>query len=872
MPALGEVRMGDSISLRRLGWVAAAALIAVNPQPVWAQASAQVHFELPAMALSKALRQVAIRTGRDLLVPAALVRGRRAPALSGDFDAEQAVQRLLEGSGLALREVDGTLVIETAGKAAVASLPATGQADLPDPRQIVVTGSRIRGAPIASPVIRLDRDKIRKSGGATLAEAVRTIPQNFGGGQNPGIGNNVPASSGVNVGSSTSVNLRGLGSDATLTLVNGHRISYSASRQAIDISSIPLGAVDRIEIVPDGASALYGSDAVAGVVNVILRPDYDGIETSARVGAATDGGDFEQRYGLVAGKRWSSGGMIVTYEFGRSTAIDGRDRSYSADNSPALTLFPLLRNHSATFSAHQELAPDLRFEVDSLFNDRFSTSSYALNAAGDISLSGARFAYKSRSFAIAPTLKFSPGGSWRLFLTGSYGLDHTHYDVTNFFQGLVFKAFGNCYCNNAKSIEAGGDGTLLHLGSGDVKLAAGAGYRSNKLVRFNGPGADTNVSKGQDSVYAYGELSVPLVAPAQSVPLVRSLSLSGAFRYERYPHVGEVVTPKVGLIYAPSEDFEFKGSWGKSFRAPTLYQQFQARNAVLAPPFVFGGTGFAPDETALLLQGGNADLKPERATSWSATVDVHPKVFSGASLELSYFDTRYRDRVVTPIIFLSQALSDPVNSDRLTFDPGPALLAEIIAGATSFGNATGQPYDPSKVAVFIDDRNVNAGYQRIRGGDLLLSYTGELGNGELHAEANATYLDSEQQLSPVQPVLPLAGIIFNPPHVRARGELGWSVGPVTLTGNVTYVGGVSDRRAQPAVRVGSMATVDATLLYRGDVPSGWRHGLTASLTVQNLFNAKPDVIATTLPSDTPYDSTNYSPVGRFVAASVIKSW
>jgi len=74
------------------------------------------------------------------------------------------------------------------------------------------------------------------------------------------------------------------------------------------------------------------------------------------------------------------------------------------------------------------------------------------------------------------------------------------------------------------------------------------------------------------------------------------------------------------------------------------------------------------------------------------------------------------------------------------------------------------------------------------------------------------------------------------------------------------------------VRVGSMATVDATLLYRGDVPSGWRHGLTASLTVQNLFNAKPDVIATTLPSDTPYDSTNYSPVGRFVAASVIKSW
>src|SRR3546814_7754995 len=103
------------------------------------------------------------------------------------------------------------------------------------------------------------------SGQTSLGEVVRSIPQSFGGGQQPGIGFNVPGANGVNVGGGSSINLRGLGSDATLTLLNGHRLSYSSSRQSVDVSAITLSAVDRLEIVPDGASAIYGSDAVAGI-------------------------------------------------------------------------------------------------------------------------------------------------------------------------------------------------------------------------------------------------------------------------------------------------------------------------------------------------------------------------------------------------------------------------------------------------------------------------------------------------------------------------------------------------------------------------------------------------------------------------------
>ena len=140
-----------------------------------------------------------------------------------------------------------------------------------DGQDIVVTGSRLRGAAIASPVVRIGQEDIRDSGQAGLGDVVRRIPQSFGGGQNPGIGMNVPDASGVDVGGGSSINLRGLGSDATLTLLNGRRLAYTAVRQSVDVSGIPVSAVDRIEVVPDGASAIYGSDAVAGVANIILR-------------------------------------------------------------------------------------------------------------------------------------------------------------------------------------------------------------------------------------------------------------------------------------------------------------------------------------------------------------------------------------------------------------------------------------------------------------------------------------------------------------------------------------------------------------------------------------------------------------------------
>src|SRR3546814_493823 len=134
-----------------------------------------------------------------------------------------------------------------------------------------------------SPVIVSTKGEIEGRGFNDLGAFARSLVQNYSGGQNPGIAASGQGGS-ENVTSSSALNLRGLGADATLTLFNGHRVAYDAISQGVDITAIPLAAIDRVEVVTDGSSALYGSDAVGGVANVILLKDYDGALLTGRLG------------------------------------------------------------------------------------------------------------------------------------------------------------------------------------------------------------------------------------------------------------------------------------------------------------------------------------------------------------------------------------------------------------------------------------------------------------------------------------------------------------------------------------------------------------------------------------------------------------
>ena len=170
-----------------------------------------------------------------------------------------------------------------AGTAAGAETAPADDAGLDE---VVVTGSRIRGvAPVGSPVVSLDRSAIEESGAATTSELIRDLPQVVG------LGASETASAAqngaANVTRGVSINLRGIGSNATLVLFGGRRMPPAGTQgQITDISVISGIALERVELVADGGSAIYGSDAVTGVLNLIPRRNFTGAEFALRFGAA----------------------------------------------------------------------------------------------------------------------------------------------------------------------------------------------------------------------------------------------------------------------------------------------------------------------------------------------------------------------------------------------------------------------------------------------------------------------------------------------------------------------------------------------------------------------------------------------------------
>jgi iron complex outermembrane recepter protein len=194
-------------------------------------------------------------------------------------------------------KVSAGVLLALGGAVALTSLPAMAQ----DPQRIEVTGSRIKRADAegALPVTVINREQLEASGSVTVAEFVRTLTfASFG---------NFRPQSGSSAQSFSEADLRGLGSRRTLVLVDGRRVAKAPNvGDAADLNSIPMLAVERVEVLTDGASAIYGSDAIGGVINFILRKDFEGaIVSYGETKTSVKGGDRSQMsalFGLVGDK------------------------------------------------------------------------------------------------------------------------------------------------------------------------------------------------------------------------------------------------------------------------------------------------------------------------------------------------------------------------------------------------------------------------------------------------------------------------------------------------------------------------------------------------------------------------------------------
>ncbi len=296
------------------------------------QAADARRYDIPATRLADALKQLGMQGQLQLLAPPELTRGLQGQAVNGTYTARQALDRVLAGSGLSYEFVNAnTVIIQADGrrKAAPASPRSTSEQSRtePEPTQLAtmqVTGSRLARASVegAVAVNVYTREDIDRSGQGTVSDFLNTLPE---------VSMGTPEASNV-VAGQTTVRLRGLPMGTTLVLVNGRRLEGGGGTAYFggyfDLNNLPAGVVERIEIVPEGSSAIYGSDALAGVVNIVLKKEFEGVQLNTRYGAAS--GTDEVSTDLAWGRQWERGALSLIASYFTRSSLKGTEREISS--------------------------------------------------------------------------------------------------------------------------------------------------------------------------------------------------------------------------------------------------------------------------------------------------------------------------------------------------------------------------------------------------------------------------------------------------------------------------------------------------------------------------------------------------------------
>jgi iron complex outermembrane recepter protein len=560
-------------------------------------------------------------------------------------------------------------------------------------QEVVVTGTHIRGLPreyVASPVFTYGQADIAQSGANAVSEYMLSIPQNFTGDLSD-FGTSA-ASIGTTLGGGTTYNqydgfagfaLRGLASDATLTLLNGRRMASVGMIEAPTASVIPSALIDRIEIIPDGASATYGADAVAGVVNIITRKPEEGVEVRLRGATTTETGSKNWEGSALAGHSWSSGSVygMAMYQK-RSEFIE--DPILSEGWRVQISQLPN-EELSGFYGGIRQEAGDVTFSVDASHfeRDRDARIDYP-----DFTDYNELFRTATAGSSVYGNAHWQGNETTSLDLNIDYGHNRT---TSRVFEGLP--PYGDpgtdySYTNSLFVAELSGQTALAKLPAGQVMVAGGVQYRdetlrTNAKIFFNRQGGARNVRS------AFSELSVPIVGPAQGVPLVRSLTLSAAGRYEDlgFDHA---MSPKIGLHWQADESIALRGTFARSFLVPRFRDTIGIAEQVSFwnYPYAFldpsDQNAALPDGNALVMfrAGANPGLKTQNADSLTVGLDLTPRVVPNLTIKAGYYRIKISDRIVTPS--QDDSVSVPDLQRFNVQNPSGDLISSIVNNPTTF--------------------------------------------------------------------------------------------------------------------------------------------------------------------------------------------
>lgn len=424
------------------------------------------------------------------------------------------------------------------------------------------------------------------------------------------------------------------------------------------------------------------------------------------------------------------------------------------------------------------------------------------------------------------------------------------------------------------TLSATADGALLDLPAGAVRLALGAQWREEglKTIGVSGsvaalprPAFQRHAERRVSSVFA--EARVPLFGADFHRPGVERLELSAAVRREHYTGGLTSTVPKVGVVWGPTSSLNIRATYGESFRAPSLSQQTDPETA--SPTNVSYGSGTA---LTLIRYGGNRDLRPEQAKSWTAGVEWSPPASPGTRVSATLFDTRFTDRIGRPANDnISTVLTAPDLAPFRTFvSPGSnpadlALVQTLLRNATSAAAAL---YPATSYRAIADARYVNTGSFHVRGLDLTGAYAFKLGDDPAAVGGNLSWLMAyKRRITAAARAVDLAGVATYPADLRARAFGTWTHGPFATTASLNHVG---DLRDVGGARIASQTTLDLQVQWSAPAKTGPLRNLSLAVTVQNLFDTDPPFYDAR--TGVGYDPANYDPTGRLLALQLTKAW
>lgn len=323
------------------GFLMASAAVLVLAGPALAQ-EARHTFNIPAGDAVTSLQAFAQQSGKQVLFPFEAATGKRTPAVTGDVADAEALARLAKAAGLVVQSDDGKTITLRPAQAELPQSASVGAGASTDEAQIVeavvVVGSQIEGARTtgALPVTVVGEKEIIATGAVSGDELFRSIPQagdvQFQEARTTGNLNDAR-------GDVSSLNLRSLGTGNTLALLNGRRAVLAPGTQTenlvpvqtVNTNAFPVAGVKRVEVLLDGAAAIYGTDAVAGVVNTVLDTKFQGLRVEAQVGGSEGTGYREGTFNVKAGTRLEDGTRLTFFgSYTGHSRLMASERDYSA--------------------------------------------------------------------------------------------------------------------------------------------------------------------------------------------------------------------------------------------------------------------------------------------------------------------------------------------------------------------------------------------------------------------------------------------------------------------------------------------------------------------------------------------------------------